>query len=216
MNKYVYAIGVYDDQLFAAGSFTTAGGIDVNNIARWDGNEWYAMGSGFDKFAYGSMSPSFAMTSYKGELIIAGSFTVAGGNVSAYWTKWSAPDVYIGDLNHDCQLDFYDIDLFVEQWLKRDCEATGFCYEADMDYSRSVDFVDYAKLADSLGVLNSVYIADLNDDKEVNFEDFSILAGSWGTQENGPGWDPNCNLYQDDKIDLSDLQIFLDNWLAGI
>ncbi len=35
---YVYALTVYNGELIAGGGFTKAGGIDVNNIARWDGN----------------------------------------------------------------------------------------------------------------------------------------------------------------------------------
>src|SRR5206468_2495762 len=32
-----YALAVHNGQLFAGGSFTTAGGQPANNVARWDG-----------------------------------------------------------------------------------------------------------------------------------------------------------------------------------
>ncbi|HYV29047.1 MAG TPA: hypothetical protein VFA77_16050, partial [Candidatus Eisenbacteria bacterium] len=32
--------------LYAGGDFTTAGGVNVNQIARWDGKAWSALGSG--------------------------------------------------------------------------------------------------------------------------------------------------------------------------
>jgi hypothetical protein len=40
------AIAVDGNNVYVGGAFTTAGGITVNHIARWDGNTWHAMGSG--------------------------------------------------------------------------------------------------------------------------------------------------------------------------
>ena len=34
--------------LYAGGDFNTAGGIPANNVARWDGNVWSALGNGTD------------------------------------------------------------------------------------------------------------------------------------------------------------------------
>jgi hypothetical protein len=46
----VDALAVYDDgrgpALYAGGYFNTAGGRPANNIARWDGSSWSALGSG--------------------------------------------------------------------------------------------------------------------------------------------------------------------------
>jgi hypothetical protein len=48
----VFAMQVFDDgdgpALYVSGEFTAAGGIAVNNIARWDGNTWSAVGDGLD------------------------------------------------------------------------------------------------------------------------------------------------------------------------
>ncbi len=41
---YVYAIGSDKNNLYVGGEFDSAGGVLVNNIARWDGNKWYSMG----------------------------------------------------------------------------------------------------------------------------------------------------------------------------
>src|SRR5262249_35754857 len=35
-------------ELLAAGYFTTAGGVTVNRVARWDGSAWRAFGAGID------------------------------------------------------------------------------------------------------------------------------------------------------------------------
>ena len=48
----VHALAVYDDgsgpALYAGGAFTSAGGVQVNRIARWDGSTWAALGSGIN------------------------------------------------------------------------------------------------------------------------------------------------------------------------
>ena len=38
------------DTLYAGGSFQTAGGTDTRGIGRWDGDEWSALGPGFDNY----------------------------------------------------------------------------------------------------------------------------------------------------------------------
>lgn len=44
VNGPVYAIAEFDGKVFVAGSFTEAGGVSVNNVAYWDGNNWNAAG----------------------------------------------------------------------------------------------------------------------------------------------------------------------------
>src|SRR5689334_18035381 len=52
MGTMVRTLAVFDDgtgpALYAGGSFKTMGGIVVNNIARWDGGHWSALGAGLD------------------------------------------------------------------------------------------------------------------------------------------------------------------------
>jgi hypothetical protein len=47
---YVYALAALNDgsgfSLYAAGHFTRSGSKDTMNIARWDGTDWYPVGSG--------------------------------------------------------------------------------------------------------------------------------------------------------------------------
>ena len=40
-----------------------------------------------------------------------------------------------------------DIDWLTEHWLEGDCFASGWCYEADLNYDLKVDFADFTKLA---------------------------------------------------------------------
>lgn len=51
-NARVSSLAVFDDgtgtKLYVGGSFTTAGGITANRVARWNGVNWSAVGSGFN------------------------------------------------------------------------------------------------------------------------------------------------------------------------
>src|SRR5438270_499147 len=44
--RVVNALAVSGSNLYAGGLFTTAGGIVVSNIAKWNGSSWSALGSG--------------------------------------------------------------------------------------------------------------------------------------------------------------------------
>src|SRR5207249_3509984 len=41
-----FALAISGNSVYVGGLFNTAGGVSVNNIARWDGSQWYALGSG--------------------------------------------------------------------------------------------------------------------------------------------------------------------------
>ncbi|UCC44874.1 MAG: T9SS type A sorting domain-containing protein, partial [Candidatus Zixiibacteriota bacterium] len=82
MNRYVVSLTVYNGDLIAGGRFTTAGGIDANRVAAWDGSTWQPLGSGMNDRVT-------SLTAYKGELIAGGDFTTAGGKVSAYIAQWT-------------------------------------------------------------------------------------------------------------------------------
>ena len=73
--------------LYVGGNFDTAGGITVNNIARWDGNSWFPLGSGTggDPGLRAVKAIAFSGT----EMYIGGDFTTAGGKVSSRFAHWS-------------------------------------------------------------------------------------------------------------------------------
>jgi len=87
-NGVINAAIVFNGELVAAGSFTTAGGSSRSNIARWNGTTWNALGSGTNDTV-------FALAIYNGQLVAAGAFTTAGGvgcNRIARWngTTWTS------------------------------------------------------------------------------------------------------------------------------
>jgi hypothetical protein len=77
MNRTVTALAVSGSDLYASGSFTNAGGIAANYIAKWNGTSWNALGSGMNGTVW-----TLAVSS--SELYAGGFFTAVGGKVSGY------------------------------------------------------------------------------------------------------------------------------------
>jgi hypothetical protein len=76
----ILALAVSGSDLFACGNFTTAGGTAANNIAKWDGSSWSALGSGVN----GTVA---ALAVSGSNLYAGGHFTIAGGKFSAYTAR---------------------------------------------------------------------------------------------------------------------------------
>jgi hypothetical protein len=98
MNGSVEALGVFDDDgpgphppaLYAGGYFTQAGGVPANRIAKWDGTNWSALGSGIS----GASDPQvYALCVYDDgtgpALYVGGSFTHAGSANVKHIAKWN-------------------------------------------------------------------------------------------------------------------------------
>jgi trimeric autotransporter adhesin len=69
--------------LIVGGNFAMAGGGTVNNIARWNGSSWSALGSGMngDVFALAALP--------NGDLVAGGVFTTAGGGPANFIARWN-------------------------------------------------------------------------------------------------------------------------------
>lgn len=66
-----------------AGAFATAGGVSANNIARWNGAAWSALGSGLN-------GPVEALALLpNGDIVAGGSFTTAGGTSALRIARWN-------------------------------------------------------------------------------------------------------------------------------
>ena len=81
--------------LIAGGLFTTAGGISANNIARWNGSAWSALGSGTTTTGFGGAMVLALAALPNGDVVAGGNFPTAGGvsaNCIARWDGggWSA------------------------------------------------------------------------------------------------------------------------------
>jgi hypothetical protein len=92
----VDGLRTFDDgagpRLFVGGSFTVAGGVAANRVAKWNGAAWSAVGSGMNSYVW-----DFAVhdEGFGPRLFACGPFSVAGGvacNRVARWdgAAWSA------------------------------------------------------------------------------------------------------------------------------
>jgi hypothetical protein len=85
----VYALRVFDDgsgpALYAGGKFDTAGGVAVNNIAKWDGTSWSRLLGGIE-------GRVFALEVFDDgngpALHVGGDFTIAGVILADNIAKW--------------------------------------------------------------------------------------------------------------------------------
>ncbi len=83
-----------DNDLYAGGYFQSlCGDVDchtaratVNQVARWDGNNWSALGSGVGPWPFGSIQ---ALALSHGNLWVGGDFGTAGDNVSANFARYT-------------------------------------------------------------------------------------------------------------------------------
>jgi hypothetical protein len=72
--------------LYVGGTFSNISGVPMNNIARWDGASWSALGAGTD----GAVQALGAFDDGSGPALYAGgSFTAAGGLPAANIAKWN-------------------------------------------------------------------------------------------------------------------------------
>jgi hypothetical protein len=84
------ALTVFDDgagvALYAGGRFTSAGGVPADNVARWDGAGWSALGAGTN----GLVSALAEFDDGTGPALYAGGqFTSAGGVAASHIARWN-------------------------------------------------------------------------------------------------------------------------------
>ncbi len=75
--------------LVATGTFQFAGGVLVNNIARWDGSTWHALGSGLSGSVFGVRGDSL-LALRNGDVVVGGSMAVGASQFVGRWngTAW--------------------------------------------------------------------------------------------------------------------------------
>jgi len=83
----VKALAVRGDDLFVGGGFQTAGNVSAANIARWDGLQWSALGSGLGRF-FGDL-PVAALVTNSNDLLVGGQFISAGGTAATNLASWN-------------------------------------------------------------------------------------------------------------------------------
>ena len=87
MSDYVNCLAVFNGSVYAGGNFGSAGGDplapqDAAYIARFDGTQWYPVGTGMnDRIT--------DMVVFSNQLVVSGYFTTAGGVNANYIASWN-------------------------------------------------------------------------------------------------------------------------------
>lgn len=83
----VTGIAFKGNEMFVAGSFTSAGGVQVDRIAKWNGSEWSTLGTGLNNTAT-------AIAVHNNDVYVAGTFTQAGGQAVNRIARWDGTNWY--------------------------------------------------------------------------------------------------------------------------
>jgi trimeric autotransporter adhesin len=81
-NGQIFQIYVHNNELYAVGFFSYAGGVPAQYIAKWNGSEWCGLGSYFD-------NAILCTTFYKDTLYVGGGFWTIDGDSMNYIAKWT-------------------------------------------------------------------------------------------------------------------------------
>lgn len=103
----VYAMTSDGANLYVGGQFSVAGGVAANNIAKWDGQQWHALGEGPDNGVHAIVH---AMGVIDGTLYAGGLFVQAGTkrvNALAYFDGKNWNPVGEGDENGVRKIDVF-------------------------------------------------------------------------------------------------------------
>ena len=76
----------------------------------------------------------------------------------------------------------------------------------------------YLQVASIEIVAVPLLVGDFDRSGEVDLVDFAVLALAWGTMEGEPAYNADCDISEpaDGIIDLFDLDVYCENWLAGL
>ena len=118
MNYDVYGLAVYNGELYAAGSFSLAGGNPSSRIASWNGTRWSAVGAGISNGGAGTL------TVYNNDLYASG-----GANNITFWNGTSWGSVPTSNGGPTSAMAVYNGELYVGG------PATGIRYDIILEFN---------------------------------------------------------------------------------
>ena len=101
--SFITSMAVYKGELYVAGSFDSVDAKPANNIAKWNGTSWSAVGTGANAVIY-------ALTVYDGNLYIGGDFTIINGVSAMHIAKWDS--VNFNAIGYGINEDISNITIF--------------------------------------------------------------------------------------------------------
>jgi len=84
----ISALAIYQNELYAGGTFDLANGDAVSNIARWNGFTWQNVGSGVSDGVFSEGVNT--MLVYQDDLYIGGHFITANGDTVNHIARWNS------------------------------------------------------------------------------------------------------------------------------
>ena len=183
----VRALGTDDSNVYAGGSFTYAGQVLANRVARWDGSRWHALGSGVN----GTVT---CLALSGNNLYVGGSFTTAGGIAATHLARWDGASWYAvggGISGTVSSLAIFGTDLLV---------GGNFQFSASDRTASAIARWDGAKWWSFGGFLFSVYISGVGVDAiAVNGSDV-YLGGNFLASNSSSGT-TSTNVVRFDGVD---------------
>jgi hypothetical protein len=167
----------FQNSIYAAGYFNWAGGKRANNIARWDGTNWYPLAEGT---RYARNDPLGtdngrvrALTIHQDQLIVAGSFQLAGEVHASGIARWDGVDWHSLEPGFPpgsaLAIASNGDSLFVGGLFENRCVPECSSYLTRWDGSR------WSPLGQ--GVLGSVFLLGVDNDHLFASGDFAFAGG---------------------------------------
>jgi hypothetical protein len=121
-----------------------------------------------------------------------------------------------GDLNNDCHVNMYDFAILAAAWLTSPGDA-NYNSVAELTGDDIIDTADLAALARRWLMGRKLpKPGDFNKNYSVDLIDFAIFSQAWLTSSGQPDYNEDCDLVDDDTINIADLAIFAENFLQGL
>jgi len=85
----VNALAIQNGILYAGGSFTNTGGLEVTRIAKWAGGQWFPLGSGVSNTVSPANGSVSGLAVHDDDVYLAGSFNRVGGKPALGVARWN-------------------------------------------------------------------------------------------------------------------------------